>query len=131
MSTNLERTVEALKVGARVAGDGMEWAGAVEKLTPLRCPSAWGTEGWDLGRWPLVVVALGEVDGVWLVAQRVEGDLYVDRYSTEEEAVAAVDNIAVSWWLSEGNGPPVEEIGTDPDAVPARFRGRYPGWGGG
>ena len=122
--TATDTLAERLKAAGRIAADGMEWAAGVDEHTPLRAVPSWGRDGWDLGRWPLVVVALGEVDGSHVLAVYVEGDVYVSTFEAEPDLVAAVDREAWSWWESEGNGPDVSGYETLDD-LPAELRGPF------
>ena len=120
----LDRLRAALTEGGRAAGDGLEWATALSAHTPLSAVASWGRDGWDLGSWPLVVIATGEVDGRHVLAVYVEGDVYVSTFATAAELVAAVDLEAFHWWESLGNGPDLtgyERL----SELPAELRGPF------
>jgi hypothetical protein len=118
--TALERLTRALVEGGRVAGDGLEWAAAVSAHTPLSAVGTWGRDGWDLGRWPLVVVATGEAHDAHVLAVYV----YVSTFATADELTAAVDLEAFHWWESLGNGPDVSGY-QSVDDLPAELRGPF------
>ena len=122
--TSFERFAEGVVTAGRVAGDGLEWANALSAHTPLSAVASWGRDGWDLGRWPLVVIATGEVDGRHVLAVYVEGDVYVSHFATAVDLTDAVDLEAFHWWEQLGNGPDVSGYSTLAE-VPAELRGPF------
>lgn len=87
-------------------GSGYEW---MEQLTPgWHVESSWGRNGWDLGAWPLIVVAL-YVDAEherYAVATYTEGDVDVKRYRSRGALYVAVNEIAeFHWRLGQSRGP--------------------------
>lgn len=115
-----ELTENLPPVPARGGGDGYDW---MEELTGggygWRVVPSWGLEGWDLGSWPLVIVALcraepgGGRTGVFGVVTYVEGDVTAEAFPTREERDAQVDRIAALYWAAgQADGPPaVPRIG--------------------
>ncbi|MGW1976718.1 hypothetical protein [Streptomyces sp. NPDC001889] len=107
-------------------GDGYTW---MHDLPPgWKAVGVWGADGWDLGVWPYQVIAHYNVlDVLWGLAHYIEGDVFVTAYGSREARDAATDEIALSVWLTAGNGPreglPAE--GAPAAAIPARFRGPY------
>ena len=68
----------------------------------------WGRYGWDLGAWPLIVVALYIDDerGRHAVATYIEGDVYVERYKSRGALYVAVNQIAEwHWRQGQSRGP--------------------------
>ncbi len=61
--------------------------------------SGWGSDGWDLGDWPYVVLSIRRVAGApvqglepaWELLSVVEGDHTVYRFASEEDRSAAID----------------------------------------
>ena len=86
---------------------GWDWMG--EGLPAGWHPEpAWGRDGWDLGAWPLVVVALFVDDRHerYAVATYVEGDIEVRRYQSRDALHVAVNEIAeFHWRLGQSHGP--------------------------
>lgn len=87
-------------------GSGYEW---MERLASGWHPEpSWGRNGWDLGAWPLVVVALYVDDerDQFAVATYTEGDLDVKRYRSRGALYVAVNDIAeFHWRLGQSRGP--------------------------
>jgi len=68
----------------------------------------WGREGWDLGAWPLAIVALYiDADrGLHAVATYTEGDVTAKRYAGRGALYVAVNEIAeFHWRLGQAQGP--------------------------
>ena len=59
---------------------------------------AWGSDGWDLGSWPLVVIYHRDHADASQLAYYVEGDLTVYRYPTRDLRDAATDCLAFWHW---------------------------------
>jgi hypothetical protein len=87
-------------------GSGWEW---MEALSNGWHPEpGWGSRGWDLGAWPLIVVALFVDDEQqrYAVANYVEGDVEIKRYQSRGALYAAVNGIAEFYWrLGQSRGP--------------------------
>ena len=94
--------------------DGYDWMGQLSNGW-YEVPS-WGSEGWDLGDWPYVIVAHynGEVGdiGPFGVATYVEGDLEVKEFPTRAERDSETDRIALFYWRNRADEIP--GIPTDP-----------------
>jgi hypothetical protein len=72
----------------------------------------WGADGWDLGDWPLAVIAvraLPQTGGVE-VCEYVDGEWMITTWPDVDTATAHVDGLAAHWWERTGRGP------TDPAA---------------
>ncbi|WP_431983802.1 hypothetical protein [Streptomyces qinglanensis] len=109
-------------------GDGYDWIR--ELPVGWHAVGVWGSEGWDLGAWPLQVVAHYDcpLDLTPALAHYVEGDVTVRAFGSREARDAATDEIALSVWQWEENGPALAELPAEdtPAAdIPARFRGPY------
>lgn len=88
-------------------GDGYEW---MEEALPegWHAEPVWGRDGWNLGAWPLVVVALyiNDERTHYAVAEYVEGDVDVTRYKSRGALYVAVNKIAeFHWRLGQSRGP--------------------------
>jgi hypothetical protein len=108
-------------------GNGYEWMneGLPEGWHP---EPIWGRDGWDLGGWPLVVVALyiDDEHGHFAVAEYVEGDVNVQRYKSRGALYVAVNNIAeFHWRMEQSHGPRDLPEG---EGLLAHHTGPYPGW---
>ncbi len=80
----------------------------------------WGLNGWDLGRWPLVVVYhRGELE----MAVDIEGDVEIQEFTTREERDRKTDEIAFRYWKrSEEDW--VEHIDSH-EQMPSGLRGPF------
>jgi len=88
------------------AGDGWDF---LQMLPTAGWSSvrAWGRHGWDLGDWPLVIVAArrcvhsGQVE----VCEYVQGDLTITTWPDVDAATGHVNGLAQAWWDRTGRGP--------------------------
>jgi hypothetical protein len=108
-------------------GNGYEWMheGLPEGWHP---EPIWGRAGWDLGAWPLVIVALYIDDEreSYAVATYVEGDVDVRRYKSRGALYVAVNEIAeFHWRLGQAHGP--RDLPEGGGLLP-HHTGPYPGW---
>lgn len=85
---------------------GYEW---MEQLPDgWHVEPSWGRDGWDLGAWPLIVVALfvDEKSDRYAVATYTEGDVTVNRYQSRGALYVAVNKIAeFHWRMEQSLGP--------------------------
>ena len=119
--------------GAVIGYGGYEWLERVQ-AHGWRMLSNWGADGWDLGTWPLVIVAhhLYETDEGkrFDLAQRIEGDITVWTFDDAGALYSATDRLASFWWRRdpEAHG---EELAAalaatpEDDYLPPRFRGPF------
>ncbi len=91
-----------------------------------RAVPSWGSQGWDLGSWPLVTIYMKEQDGRFFLAENVEGDVTVYAFDTEKERNAACDGLAFFHW-EYAKAEWVADIATAAD-MPPRLRGPF-SWG--
>lgn len=106
-------------------GDGYDVMAKVEAAEKWKAISSWGSDGWDLGDWPYVVIYVRRHGDAFQIAYYVEGDITVYEYATKEEAFGAVDALAFFHWKHQGSREPdVSEIETVDD-MPERFCGPY------
>lgn len=104
------------------ADEGYDWMQKLKGWIPI--PS-WGEDGWDLGSWPYVVVAIhiNAPAKIYAVTVYCEGDITTEQYKTEAEMNEAIDSIAEFHWRHSGTPPrDLPEVGLLP-----RHKGPY--WG--
>ena len=105
-------------------GEGYEW---MQQLAHgWYSVSAWGEQGWDLGDWPLVIVAHYDSPDLYGQAVYVEGDLEITAYPSREERDRAASSTAVKLWRWNERGPslpPVDSAQPEP-YFPPYFRPR-------
>lgn len=82
---------------------GYEWIGAL--CGGWYVVPTWGRSGWDLGAWPLVIIAHYDSPGCYGLGVHVEGDLEVTAYPTREDRDQATDRQAAFHWRQFGHGP--------------------------
>ena len=93
--------------------------------------NSWGSEGWDMGQWPYVIIAAtrtadaaGELFGV---ASYCEGDVSTSYYRTQAAQWEALTEHAFSsWQLGQAHGP--ANLPGAAAELPSRDRKPYPGW---
>lgn len=104
--------------------DGFDYIDACPREGWAVVPS-WGLDGWDLGDWPLVTVAVrtGDGDGGWGLRIYTEGDLDTRWYESREALIAAIDEWAAWWWRNHSGSCPESLPASGP--VPERFRGMF------
>jgi hypothetical protein len=112
-----EHRIEAQRL---VGDDGYERMANAGEWNPV---ASWGSHGWDLGKWPLVVVYHAHIEGRWLLAEDVEGDFTAYSYPTEDMRTAATDQLAFFHWKHE-DAEWVAGI-EDFDALPPELRGPF------
>jgi hypothetical protein len=88
-------------------GGGYEW---MEEGLPegWYVEPMWGRDGWNLGSWPYVIVALfiDDEHERYAVTTYVEGDINVKRYKSRGALYVAVNEIAeFHWRLGQSRGP--------------------------
>ncbi|MER5698898.1 hypothetical protein ACWDBO_44910 [Streptomyces mirabilis] len=104
--------------------DGYEWISQLS-ATGWYAVGLWGADGWDLGSWPYQIVAHCDLPalGVFGLVTYTEGDLDVSAFSSREERDAETNQVAVSWWISNENGP--SGLTPDMSPIPIRYSGPY------
>lgn len=107
--------------------DGWAWTGAIKPL--WHAVALWGSEGWDLGDWPYVIVAHHDDDignKYFGLAVYTEGDVRVDAYQGRAARDAATDELALYLWHQSGSGDPDAPAPDTPaNLIPERFRHPY------
>lgn len=84
---------------------------------------SWGSDGWDLGSWPLVVIFHRQSTDGFELAYDVEGCVTIYQYSTRELRDAATDCLAFWHWKQRGANW-VDGIDTV-DHAPDHLRGQF------
>lgn len=80
----------------------------------------WGSDGWNLGRWPLMVVAHWDGNGAYAFATRTEGDITIKQFHTREGRDHATDEYFV--WFNN-----FHEVEDAPRSMDDPRLGRYEG----
>jgi hypothetical protein len=96
-------TVPPLPLGA---DEGYEW---MSRLSGgWHAVPAWGRDGWDLGSWPYVVVAIYDrpVQKLFALAVYVEGDVSIREFTGYAALSAAIDDVAEFYWRSGQHSAP-------------------------
>lgn len=100
---------------------GYDWIGALSG--GWHEVPAWGRGGWDLGSWPLVVVAHYDSPDGYGMAVYIEGDVEVTAYPTRAERDQATDRHAACWWRYFEDGP--DDLPDSDDQLAPHHRGPY------
>ena len=91
-------------------GDGYDWiswltapSATIGGVTNWSVISAWGTDGWDLGDWPYVIVSVAraETNDRWLTCVYVEGDLEIQEFTDQADWYRHLDSIARYSWRNK------------------------------
>jgi hypothetical protein len=101
---------------------GYDWIGALRHCGWSAVPS-WGRDGWDLGRWPLVIVAYYDRPGCYGLCLYVEGDLDLSAYPTPEARDQATDRLAAFYWRYYQHGP--TDLPASDDQLQPHHRGPF------
>lgn len=93
-------------------------------------PGTWGSEGWDLGQWPYIIVAtrtLDTDDGLFhAVATYTEGDVETRWFRQQERCWEAISAEAHACWKRrDAHGP--EELPEHPADLPDALRRPFTG----
>ncbi len=107
----------------RFLNTGYEWIGALSGGW-YDVPS-WGRSGWDLGSWPLVIIAHYDNPdrNRYGLAVYVESDLDVTAYPTRKARDEATDRQAAAWWRYFHNGP--DDLPASDDQLQPHHRGPF------
>jgi hypothetical protein len=120
----------ALVFGDFHHGDGYEWIDAIGEDGWAALPN-WGSEGWDLGQWPYVIIAgtrtADRTGNLFGVATYCEGDVTCTYYRTQRAQWDAITEHAFfSWSNGQAHGP--TDLPAAAAELPSRDRAPYPGW---
>jgi hypothetical protein len=123
LSAQYEITPEADWLHFQMSGhDGYERIDTASSRGWNPIPS-WGSDRWDLGSWPLVVIFHRHSADGFELAYDVEGCVTIYQYSTRELRDTATDYLAC-WHWRHGGAKWVDGIETFDDA-PDRLRGQF------
>lgn len=81
--------------------DGYDTIGLAEKRKWYVIPS-WGRDGYNLGRWPLVIVFVRNTKESFDVIEYVEGDVCMYACPTSEIRQSIIDELAFFHWKHQG-----------------------------
>ena len=123
-------TVTAAVLTDYHAGDGYEWMDRIVGAGWVPVPN-WGSQGWDLGQWPYVIVTVATTtDGervMYGVGTYCEGDTSTTWYRTQAAQWEAITEHAFfSWTMGQAAGP--ADLPATAAGLPDRDRRPYPGW---
>lgn len=108
-------------LSSRPYDDGYDW---IERLPRgWHVVASWGEDGWDLGSWPYVVIAVFASSTEWAHAVYVEGDISVHTHESQGELVAAIDEVAEFYWRTGQYSSP-DDLPEGKGLLP-RHRGPY------
>lgn len=113
----------ALEAAGKLLGDGYDRM-PLHRRYGFQQISCWGSQGWDLGDWPLVVVSARRAGDRYELLVDVEGDLARSEHRSSAELVAAIDDVAAFYWRLQR--PALFDDLPD-DSIPDRYRGPYQG----
>ncbi|RAN79180.1 hypothetical protein B5P43_14695 [Bacillus sp. SRB_336] len=104
-------------------GDGYDWMGRIE-ARGWHVIGNWGCDGWDLGRWPYIMLAgfriRDEAGDLWGMATYCEGDVTTTWHRTQAAHWDAISHHAHFYWKSgQADGP---------DTLPATAEKMPPEW---
>ena len=106
------------------ANGGYHWMDLVAEHGWTVIPS-WGSEGWDLGQWPYVMVAgirtADEAGNLFGMATYCEGDVRTTFYRTKARFWEAITEQAFFHWKNgQAQGP--EDLPEAAGELPGRYR---------
>ena len=112
------------------AGDGYDWMDSLEGTVWSVLPNL-GSEGWDAGAWPYIIVAvartqdrIGELFGY---GTYVEGDTSTHWFRAQDACFEAVTaEVFFHWNSGQSHGP--DNLPAAAAGLPEQDRKPYPGW---
>ena len=106
-------------------GNGYDFLAANERAGWHAIPE-WARNGWDLGRWPTVIVMASDEHARPRALVYLEGDVEAREFDTVDERTQFLDNIAEELWRTgEADGP--RDVAAYPAGqLPAAYRGPAP-----
>ena len=89
---------------------------------------AWGSDGWDVGSWPYVMLALNRIHDaegeLFAMATYCEGDVKTTYYRTQSAQWAAITAYAFwQWKHGQADGP--ADLPESIEDLPAQYRTPY------
>jgi hypothetical protein len=124
-----EHRVETHPRNFMLSGDGYDDM-ALNEAMGWTTRASWGSDGWDLGTWPYVVLSTRRHNCRFEVLSVCEGDHELYVFDTEADQHAALDYLFL-WYRAEDAerlfGFPIDRAALDAGEVTVddRFRGPY------
>ena len=111
-------------------GDGYDWIDTLVN-TPWAVLPSWGSEGWDAGAWPNIIVAAakhtddkGPLYGYGLY---IEGETETHWFRSQTACHVAITEAVFGFWkLGQSQGP--EDLPEAAAELPSRYRKPYFAW---
>ncbi|WAH98722.1 hypothetical protein [Arthrobacter sp. MMS18-M83] len=112
------------------AGDGYDWMDTLEGTAWSVLPN-WGSEGWDAGSWPHIILAVArtrDVNGeLFGYGTCFEGDTASHWFRSQNACFEAITGEVFFHWASgQSDGP--ENLPAAAAELPEQDRRPYPGW---
>lgn len=106
---------------------GYDWMEDIEPAGWVVLPS-WGCDGWDVGQWPYVMLALlrtNDAEGeLFAMATYCEGDVKTTYYRTQSAQWAAITAYAFWQWKNgQADGP--ADLPETIEDLPVKYRTPY------
>jgi hypothetical protein len=122
-------TVPGLPADDRT-GDGYDWMESLDGTGWAALPN-WGSEGWDAGAWPLIILTVARTrDGngeLFGYGTYVEGDTSAHWFRSQAECFEAITtDVFFHWQMGQSDGP--ADLPATAAELPAADRKPYPGW---
>ncbi|MET4095241.1 hypothetical protein [Arthrobacter sp. UYCu712] len=112
------------------AGDGYDWMDTLEGTAWSVLPN-WGSEGWDAGSWPYIILAVARTrDGngeLFGYGTYVEGDTSTYWFRSQDACFKAISaEVFFHWTSGQSDGP--DNLPATAAGLPAKDRKPNPGW---
>ena len=123
-----QETIDGLTVlGDYHMNGGYDWMELIEEHG-WAVLSSWGSDGWDLGQWPYVMVAVtrtaDSIGNLFGIATYCEGDVTCTYYRTKARLWDAITEQAFfSWRNGQAHGP--DDLPEAAAELPSRYRQPY------
>lgn len=113
-TVSAEDTGEALRAPVLLdyhMNTGWDWMEEIDEKTGWHPVANWGSDGWDLGQWPYVIIVTAHVNYegrlFWGLGTYCEGDVTTRWYKDRVERWEAIAREAFFYWkLGQSDGPP-------------------------
>ncbi|RNL55664.1 hypothetical protein [Arthrobacter oryzae] len=112
------------------SGDGYDWMDTLEGTAWSVLPN-WGSEGWDAGAWPYIILAVARTrDGngeLFGYGTYVEGDTSTYWFRSQDACFEAITaEVFFHWAFGQSHGP--DHLSATAAELPDLDRKPYPGW---
>jgi len=119
-----ERTLQHGIAGfIHATGDGYDFIETNRKLGWKPIP-AWGRDGWDMGRWPALIVMTNDDFTHPRMLVYIEGDVDVTEFDSATDRDAALNEVAERFWRAGESDGPKDIAAFRNGQLPDRYRGR-------